>query len=132
MTDEERKARLEVLRENHAHVTPHYAEKDSANCWCGECTAHFLLGELERMEGERLFFSAKANENGVKADAAQARVKELEGALERLDAHIDFATPIEPGDWGVEDPSGLNEAFADAHGLLAPRSERAALAGGGA
>ena len=43
---------------------------------------------------------------------------ELIEVLRKLDAHIDFSEGLEPGEWGVADPSGLNEAFAKAAAAL--------------
>lgn len=40
-------------------------------------------------------------------------------ALVELSAHLDFGEPLEPGEWGVQDPSGLNEAFALARAAIA-------------
>ena len=67
----------------------------------------------------------------VRSDAdarliAKARhLPELIAALQSLDAYLDFGTPAKHGDWGIIDPSGLNEAFAEARAALALVQETA-------
>lgn len=43
---------------------------------------------------------------------------ELLAALVKLHMFLDFEEPLEPGEWGVEDPSALNAAMAEAHEII--------------
>jgi hypothetical protein len=58
------------------------------------------------------------NHLGEMAVLRMAASAELLAALKTLDAYIDFSEGLEPGGWGVEDPSGINAAFAQARTAL--------------
>ena len=44
-------------------------------------------------------------------DADDSEVQRLRSLLERLDSYIDFSEHLSPGDWGIEDVTGINSLF---------------------
>jgi len=52
-----------------------------------------------------------------------AASKRLLTALTRLDAHFDFGSELRPGEYGIEDPKSVNEAFAFALQAMAAARE---------
>lgn len=48
---------------------------------------------------------------------------ELLAALKNLDAYIDFSYALEPGGWGVTDPTGINAAFEQARAAIAKATQ---------
>lgn len=67
MTDADRRARLEEIRDFHRRTELHLEDDGRQVCGCGNCEARLLLTELERVE---------------------ARVAELEGAGGGGNAHM--------------------------------------------
>lgn len=53
-----------------------------------------------------------------------AEVERLREALEKLDAHLDFAEPFESGDLGIEDVTGINAALTEACAALSGTGTR--------
>lgn len=76
-------------------------------------------GERRRLaaESERLHSLLASAEH--ERDAAVAAHAELLDAARRYDAYIDLSEPWSNGDLGIDDASGLNEASAALHALIA-------------
>lgn len=70
--------------------------------------------ERLRNDAHRLY-----RETGDRLDAAVAAHAELLGAARRYDAYMDLSEPWSNGDLGIDDASGLNEASAALHALIA-------------
>lgn len=56
--------------------------------------------------------------SGVYDIPNQGEAARLREALKKLDTYIDFSEPLENGDWGIEDVSGINAVFAEVKELL--------------
>lgn len=61
LTPEEREKRLADLRDYHAGIRPHYEDEDSRECGCGQCDAHLLLTELDRVKANATHVLAVTN-----------------------------------------------------------------------
>lgn len=118
-------AEVATLRERVATLEDKRVASDASH----RDTERALAAQRDTLEG--CLEGAKAREDAVRerADTAEARVRELEDAIRVLDAHIDFASPWEPGDLDVEDPSGINAAMAHLHALVSGASHPAPTTG---
>lgn len=97
LTPEEREKRLEDLRDYHTGIRPHYEDEDSRECGCGQCDAHLLLTELDRVKADYAReFSACASHQEVcerlKAERDEARGinrRSMESIADRVRAEED-------------------------------------------
>jgi len=56
-------------------------------------------------------------------DQLEAENQRLRALLERLDSYIDFSEHLSPGDWGIEDVTGINSLFDEVREALSTTTE---------
>lgn len=120
--DERHAAGLEAVA---AHVrTGAERQRDEARAELAK--ARERVEHLENIvEGQRCDANEEIEELRVARDAAESALAALRHAVRELDAYLDFGTPWEEGELGIEDPTGINAAQVRLRDLLdtTPASE---------